>query len=102
MQGDSGGALVSQNDKELVAVGIMSGGIGCGKPNIPGVYTNIPSYIKWINETISHWNEPSSRVKRQHWTGVDLPQRVSLLKRDVENDLPFEKFPVISQLRHLS
>ncbi|KAF5294341.1 hypothetical protein FQR65_LT10794 [Abscondita terminalis] len=44
-QGDSGGPLVSNG----VQVGIVSWGIGCGKPNYPGVYTRISSSLDHIN-----------------------------------------------------
>ncbi|CAG9856887.1 unnamed protein product [Phyllotreta striolata] len=51
--GDSGGPLMIQNGTHYVAAGIVSYGIGCGIENWPGVYTNIPSYIPWIEEQIS-------------------------------------------------
>ena len=40
-QGDSGGGLVTvdgDSDK-YVLVGVMSVGIGCGRPKLPGLYT---------------------------------------------------------------
>jgi hypothetical protein len=100
IQGDSGGALVSEHDQRMVMVGVMSGGIGCGRANIPGVYTSVTSYLGWINETISRWNEPSSRSSIQHWTGLDTQHRLSLLKRDVEQQL--RRFPGLSQIRQSS
>ena len=33
-------------------VGIVSFGIGCGRRNIPGVYTKVSAYEDWIEETI--------------------------------------------------
>ncbi|XP_053381306.1 trypsin-1-like [Mercenaria mercenaria] len=52
-QGDSGGPLVcDMNDKNTV-IGITSWGDGCGKPNAPGVYTNVAAYVSWIKEQIS-------------------------------------------------
>jgi predicted outer membrane repeat protein len=45
-QGDSGGGLISTKEHRMVMVGVMSGGVGCGRPNIPGVYTSISRYVK--------------------------------------------------------
>ncbi|ALC41574.1 CG33226, partial [Drosophila busckii] len=46
-QGDSGGPLVSAG----VLVGIVSWGIGCAKPQYPGIYTNVAYVRDWIRLT---------------------------------------------------
>ncbi|XP_039746144.1 trypsin-2-like [Pararge aegeria] len=43
--GDSGGPAVTN---ERVQFGIVSNGIGCARPGIPGVYTNVASLRDWI------------------------------------------------------
>lgn len=43
-QGDSGGPIIS--DTELI--GLVSWGIGCGRPNSPGVYTSLKSFKTFI------------------------------------------------------
>lgn len=50
--GDGGGPLVCEKDDQWYQVGIVSFGIGCGRRNVPGVYTNVEAYGPWIEETI--------------------------------------------------
>jgi transmembrane serine protease 9 len=48
-QGDSGGPLFTMDARqEFVQIGIVSWGEGCAKPEKPGVYVRLSSYIDWI------------------------------------------------------
>ncbi|SHG10194.1 S1 family serine peptidase [Streptoalloteichus hindustanus] len=47
-QGDSGGPLVV--DGRLV--GLVSWGTGCGRPDLPGVYTRLDRYATWIDRAV--------------------------------------------------
>ena len=51
-QGDGGGPLVCEKDGQWYQVGIVSFGIGCGRRNVPGVYTKVEDYEEWIEQTI--------------------------------------------------
>ncbi|XP_057662224.1 serine protease 30-like [Diorhabda carinulata] len=53
--GDSGGPLMSNIDKngnQTIVIGVVSTGIGCARPYLPGLYTRISDYISWIQKTI--------------------------------------------------
>ncbi|KAM9678233.1 serine protease 48-like [Trichechus inunguis] len=51
-KGDSGGPLSCLIDNVWIQIGLVSWGIGCGQ-TLPGVYTSVIYYQKWINATIS-------------------------------------------------
>ncbi len=53
-QGDSGGPLVVFDERnEAVQIGVVSWGEGCARANKYGIYSNVSSGYKWIQETIS-------------------------------------------------
>jgi secreted trypsin-like serine protease len=53
--GDSGGPLVASlgDGKGYVQVGIVSWGVQCGNPALPGVYSRISQFSKWISDTMA-------------------------------------------------
>jgi len=50
--GDGGGPLVCEKNGQWYQVGIVSFGIGCGRRNVPGVYTKVSAYETWIEDVI--------------------------------------------------
>ncbi|XP_036416420.1 testisin-like [Colossoma macropomum] len=53
--GDSGGPLVCEDQEGLwYLAGIISWGVDCGRPNKPGIYTNVSHFSKWIDEKLNN------------------------------------------------
>jgi len=54
-EGDSGGPLAVRDGPESkwTLAGIVSNGVKCAEPNLPGIYTRISEYRNWIIETIN-------------------------------------------------
>ncbi|XP_053210711.1 plasma kallikrein-like [Panonychus citri] len=53
--GDSGGPLVVKNltTGKFHIIGIVSAGVACAEPRLPGVYTRVTSYLDWIKQITS-------------------------------------------------
>ena len=66
LQADSGGPLMVRDDERIVVVGVISTGIGCAKPKLPGLYTRISSYSTWIRAHVQEpWRHPNTWILRK-------------------------------------
>ncbi|KAK7068805.1 CLIP domain-containing serine protease [Halocaridina rubra] len=53
-KGDGGGPMAcALPDGHYALAGIVSWGIGCGTPGIPGVYVNVAYYLDWISTIVN-------------------------------------------------
>lgn len=52
-QGDSGGPLVVKSGTKYVLHGITSFGVGCARAGLPGVYTQVSSFLPWIQARVA-------------------------------------------------
>lgn len=71
LKGDSGGPLLCPFDrhkKRWFVGGIVSWGIKCAHPQLPGVYAYVPKYVSWIREQMakySDWEDANARKKKK-------------------------------------
>ncbi|XP_019759056.1 trypsin-1 [Dendroctonus ponderosae] len=51
---DSGGPLMveTESQNQMMVVGVVSTGIGCARPYLPGIYTRVSEFIPWIRGVV--------------------------------------------------
>ncbi|XP_077564125.1 trypsin-1-like isoform X1 [Haemaphysalis longicornis] len=53
-QGDSGGPLTFKKDERVYLIGLVSWGVQCAMPSLPGVYTRVSEYVDWVGIYINN------------------------------------------------
>ncbi|CAH0547453.1 unnamed protein product [Brassicogethes aeneus] len=54
-KGDGGGPMVCERAGTWQVVGVVSWGIGCGQPGVPGVYVKVAHYLDWIRQVTQRY-----------------------------------------------
>lgn len=44
---------IDQNNGQIRVIGLVSAGIGCALPKLPGLYTKVSAFIPWIKQFLS-------------------------------------------------
>lgn len=52
-QGDSGGPMVHKQLAVWIQSAVVSFGVGCARPNLPGVYARVGPHEAWIKNTVT-------------------------------------------------
>ncbi|XP_015782537.1 serine proteinase stubble isoform X1 [Tetranychus urticae] len=58
-EGDGGSPLVCDVGGIWKVAGLVSWGIGCGQPGVPGVYVNVGHYNQWIDSVVGKYGKSS-------------------------------------------
>jgi len=69
---DSGGALSCKKGSNWFAVGLVSWGYQCGKPNYFGIYTNLPLMKSWVIEILLSYDDATNSI-------ISIFERISTL-----------------------
>jgi len=50
------------DDGSWYVAGVVSWGLGCGRPETPGIYTNVRHYESWISAVLRYFSPETLRT----------------------------------------
>ena len=62
---DSGAGLITNVGGHMILSGVMSGGIRCGKPKQPGIYTRVSKYVQWIDDVVKDEENAQENLRKK-------------------------------------
>ncbi len=76
-QGDSGGPLVVADGQGGIALaGVVSYGIGCARPDFPGIYARVSFYESWLKQYVPNVSGPATAPPTQDQSEESEPAPV--------------------------
>ncbi|XP_024874635.1 uncharacterized protein LOC112456373 [Temnothorax curvispinosus] len=83
-KGDGGGPMVCERHGHWQLTGIVSWGIGCGQPNVPGVYARVSHYLDWIRQIEIRGESRGGDPGRRSFAGQPRTMPIKLIGRTTD------------------